>query len=781
MSQSHSHEPNRLSKSNSPYLLQHQYNPVDWYEWGDEAFDAARKRNVPIFLSIGYSTCYWCHVMERQVFENAEIAQQMNEQFINVKVDREQRPDLDDLYMTATQIMTQRGGWPMSVFLTPPSKGSTGLLPFWCATYLPPEPMQGIPSFPQVMDALSKAWHEQHDDVIEQAGQLSHAVEQALSQSYSPAPLPQNLVQKTVEALLQTFDQEHAGFGGAPKFPQPCNVALLQRVYEVSGNDPLWPVIDKTLDRMARGGMYDQIGGGFHRYSVDRQWLVPHFEKMLYDNGQLIHLYATAIELLPDHPHTAQHQRIVRESCDYLLREMTHETGMFFSAQDAEVDGQEGLNYLWTPEEIEQAMDHRELADLAKELLGLSLGTNFQDPHHHESPPNNVLFLPESLEDFAQRHEMDFETFLEKREQINASLLAIRDQRKQPRLDNKIITGWNGLAIAGLAKAGRVLNHAPYIDAAGRAAASIIEHLAVNGESLPPEHVTLARTWRQGQADHQATLEDYALLIHGLAELAKAQPNQPRWLAAAKHFSQAAQHHFGIETGGYHDTLADQADLFVRTQSTYDGAIPSGNSVMIHNHLDLFELTGEPEFLQLVALDLKANAQPLIEQSGAMLHMTHAVLRMMTLAPSMIIDSQSEDASTKVGPNPTCTLTANSATIDPSLTQQTIEITCDIPDTFHIMGPSLDDETLVPTSLALTGVDGLTWEVEFPEPTLQELVPDTPVLPIYQGAIAFKLRLEIQDAQALAQSHPTVSLRYQLCDDARCLQPTVIDLALPIK
>ena len=311
---------NRLIDETSPYLRQHAHNPVDWVPWGDEAFEQARQRGVPIFLSIGYSTCYWCHVMERQVFENPAIAEQMNALYVCVKVDREERPDVDDIYMTATQLMTRSGGWPMSVFLTPPpEEGVGGLKPFWCGTYLPPESMQGRPSFPQVLEGLSRAWNEQRDEVLEQAERLADAVTEQLGAQAQPAAIDPALIQRVANAVTQTYDPEHGGFGGgpgaAPKFPQPATPAFLLALQNDNGSEPLWQKIEHTLDRMARGGMYDQVGGGFHRYSVDTRWLVPHFEKMLYDNGQLAELYAAAYASHPDSDYRYEFGWIAKGIC----------------------------------------------------------------------------------------------------------------------------------------------------------------------------------------------------------------------------------------------------------------------------------------------------------------------------------------------------------------------------------------------------------------------------------------------------------------------------------
>lgn len=392
---------NRLARETSPYLLQHAANPVDWFAWGPEAFEAARERGVPIFLSIGYATCYWCHVMERESFEDEGIGALMSELFVCVKVDREERPDVDDIYMAAVQAMTGRGGWPMSVFLTPPGargKEDAGLEPFWGGTYLPPEPRWGMASFEQTLRAIRRAWDEQRGEVLEQAARLSEHVRDALGAERASAAIGERDCEKATRGLLSIYDRVHGGFGAAPKFPQPVFCEFLLDRLEASADEDETRAIEvsvrHTLERMALGGMYDQLGGGFHRYSVDEKWLVPHFEKMLYDNAQLLSLYARAQARWK----SELFARVVKETAEYVLAEMTGNEGLFWSAQDAEVDGKEGLNYLWTAEEIEEAIGDSELAAYAKRVYGVDRGPNFRDPHHPGEPARNVLFHVEQVD-----------------------------------------------------------------------------------------------------------------------------------------------------------------------------------------------------------------------------------------------------------------------------------------------------------------------------------------------------------------------------------------------
>ena len=812
---------NRLVNETSPYLLQHAHNPVDWYPWGEEAFAAARARDVPIFLSIGYSTCYWCHVMERRVFENEALASKMNERFVNIKVDREERPDLDDLYMTATQIMTQRGGWPMSAFLTPPgtdgegdaettplaaSGGSGGagggLKPFWCGTYIPPEPQHGMPGFGQVLDALSAAWRDQRDEVIEQADRVTDAVRRVLGpdagdeaggDEAGSQQLGIETVQSVANALLQMYDQEHGGFGSAPKFPQPANVGFLLGVYETTGNEPLWPVIHHTLDRMARGGVYDQVGGGFHRYSVDAKWLVPHFEKMLYDNGQLAELYAAAYEAKPDEPASALYRRIALETCDYVVREMTDDTGAFWSAQDAEVDGREGDNYVWTREQVIEALsgasgdasgddtDASDLAGFAVKMYGLDLGPNFQDPHPpagYKATPVNVLFLPQPLSQLTEELGVSMSEVVRRREAVNRRLLAVRDQRKQPRTDDKVIAAWNGMMIAGMAKAGRIFDRDDLVAAAARAADAVLEHMSTDDGGL-------YRTLRNGETRQPAYLEDYAHFAHGLLELHRARPEGNRYLEEATRLIGIASQRFGAPRGGYFDTLADQADLLVRNRSTHDGATPSGNSQMVHDLLDLHAASHDERWLQLAALDLRSAAGELNRQGGAMIHMTHALLRLLSTAPSLATatgageSSDADEASASSLPDPVTVSADREAVTLGGGDEARLRVTLDIDDGYHVNAHEPASDWLVATELGLRGGSGLAVEASYPEPSEQALAfADEPVR-VYEGRVEIDAALR-KTGEGDGVEPGELVVTYQACDDSRCLPPRTVTVPVTL-
>lgn len=762
---------NHLVDETSPYLLQHAHNPVDWWPWGEAAFQEARKRNVPIFLSVGYSTCYWCHVMERQVFEDPDIAAKMNELFVCVKVDREERPDVDDIYMMATQLMTGSGGWPMSVFLTPPGaagEDDPGLKPFWAGTYIPPTPQHGRPSFPMVLDGLSRAWNEQRDDIVEQGDKLADAVSQALVKAGEPGSVNASMVQAATDQLLNMYDREHGGFGNAPKFPQPAYLDFLLSVYENNPADALWQVIGHTLEKMARGGMYDQVGGGFHRYSTDERWLVPHFEKMLYDNAQLVELYALALEKKPTDASAALYERVIRESCDYVLREMTDPTGTFWSAQDAEVNAREGENYVWTEQQVRDAIEESALADLAVKMYGLDLGSNFRDPHDPDAGPVNVLFLPVPLANLNVEAGGEMSGMLEKRRQINAALKAVRDQRDQPGTDDKTLLSWNGMMIAALADAGRVLDQPRYTDAAALAADAILEHMTA-------EQGGLFRTMRRGEAKIPAFLEDYAWFTHGLIALHRAQPDQTKWLELAKHYMRAAHERFAADTGGYYDTLADQRDLFVRVRGVYDGAIPSANGRMVHNQLSLFELTGEARWLDAAETDLRSFADPLTRSGAGMVQMQAALLRALEIDPARFADApQVASGQTAVDPGDDAPVSVRLEPSTPVFNDGVAKLTLalDIHPDFHINSNTPSEDFLISTALTLANADGFELEVRYPEAAMESYDYAAQPLSVFHGRVEFGLTLrQVSGSPGALPGEAALVLSYQACTTSACLQP----------
>ncbi|MEM9418997.1 MAG: DUF255 domain-containing protein [Planctomycetota bacterium] len=757
---------NALIDETSPYLRQHAHNPVDWVPWGEAAFAEATRRDVPIFLSVGYSTCYWCHVMERQVFENPAIAKQMNEEFVCVKVDREERPDVDDIYMTATQLLTGSGGWPMSVFLTPasaPGEGD-GLLPFWAGTYIPPTPAYGRPSFPQVMDAMSGAWRDERSQVIEQSHHVADAVRQQVAQggaAGSGGALTMEMVERIARQLRQRYDPTHGGFSGndGPKFPTPSTAAFMLDVYQQEPVEELAEQIRHTLDRMALGGMYDQVGGGFHRYSVDEKWLVPHFEKMLYDNGQLLELYAQAYEEWQGERGAALYARVMHETADYLLREMRDTTGALWSAQDAEVNTKEGENYVWTPEQLRDSLsgeeDAERLTALAIAMYGLDQGTNFQDPHHPDAEAVNVLFMPRPMSELVEFADGDMGGVMRMRERINAVLLKVRDTRDQPGTDDKVLTSWNGMAIAGLVEAGRLLEEPRFIDAARHAADAVLQHMSDSDGGL-------LRSMRGDEAKIPAFLEDYAFFIHGLLRLQQASDSD-RYLAEALRLNDIVQERFAAPNGGYFDTLEDQADLFVRTRSTYDGAIPSGNSQQIHNLLTLYQSTADEAHARRVVLDLRSFASPLAESGLGMTHMQRAALRALNDLPAEWASALEEDAPSEASGGRPVVVQALPIEGEPDAHRLVLSIA----EGYHINANPASMEGLIATSVSAEGVD---LDVTYPLPMTETYLFTDEPLSVYEGRVEIVVRAD-QPVEAL-------TLEYQACTDSACLEPVTRSIKL---
>lgn len=756
---------NKLVNESSPYLLQHAHNPVDWYPWGEEAFEAARKQNKPIFLSIGYSTCYWCHVMERQCFENPKIAALMNKHFINIKVDREERPDVDDIYMAAVQIITGSGGWPMSVFLTPPGangEDDLGLKPFYAGTYFPPQDMQGRPGLPTLIEGLSNAWQTQRDEVLKQSQDIAKAIEEHLSLQHEPDQIDKQVIADTQAQLMRIYDTVDAGFGQAPKFPQASNLLFLQGYLKLKQDQGTQDALTHTLDRMVCGGMYDQIGGGFHRYSTDGQWLVPHFEKMLYDNGQLATVYSNAHEAMPPNGDPNRYGNIAREICDYVLHEMLDESGMFWSAQDAEVDAKEGLNYLWLPPEVLEALEDPKLVKFATEIYGISQGPNFQDPHHADEPKRNVLFLPVTLDLFAKQKGMTLQEVFNLRKQVNTKLMQVREKRKQPSTDDKVLVSWNGMMIAGMVRTGQVLNEEKYITAAATAANAILKNMA-------REDGSLYRTYRQGKAHIPAVLEDYAHMIAALCMLNRV-TGDAKWIEHAIKFNTIVTNRFASKEGGYFDTLANQNDLFVRTRSTYDGATPSGNSVMVNNQLDLFELTKEEAYLKRAELDLKASAQLIGSAKVGMVYLALAQLRYLNMTDSE--NGLKFDLPQARQKKHVMDLDIQPREIKLSKDPILVTLTLDIGKEYHLNSNDVLGN-LIATQVILQGGDGVEMEIAYPagkqikSPFADELIS------VYTGKIEIPMMFNLTGKPP---QMPKLFLRYQMCTEQSCLPEQKLEL-----
>jgi len=572
---------NRLINETSPYLLQHAHNPVDWYPWGEEALDHAKKENKPILLSIGYSACHWCHVMERESFENEEIADIMNSLFVNIKVDREERPDLDEIYMNAVQIMTQHGGWPMTVFLTPDLK------PFYGGTYYPPTDSYGRPGFPKVMHAVAEAFNEKNTQVLEQADKLTTQLSR-MSHLVDPQEheLTEELMTKAFQDYRSRFDSHYGGFGNAPKFPPSMGLPFLLRYWHHSGNANAFEMVELTLQKMARGGMYDQLGGGFHRYSTDEKWLVPHFEKMLYDNALLVVAYFEAFQSTQN----IFYRDIATDTLDYILREMyDEENGGFYSTQDADSEGVEGKFFVWEPNDVEDVIGE-ENAKIFCEYYDITPHGNFEG--------ENILHIQTPQDVFARKIGMDQQELENLLSTSRNKLFEERKKRIKPGLDDKILTSWNGIMIRGMAMGYQLTGKSDYLTACEKSAEFVLT-------TLSQDNGLLLRTYRSGKSHLNAYLEDYSYFISGLIALYEASFDS-RWLREAERLANIMIDQFGDENGdGFFFTGKAHEALIVQSKSAYDGATPSGASMAIHGLLRLAKHMDNPVFHETAVDTLK--------------------------------------------------------------------------------------------------------------------------------------------------------------------------------
>ena len=562
---------NRLAEETSPYLLQHKDNPVDWYPWGEEALEKAEAEDKPILLSVGYSACHWCHVMERESFEDEQTARMMNEHYVSIKVDREERPDIDSIYMSAVQALTRHGGWPMTVFLTPDGA------PFYGGTYFPPVPSRGMPSFQQVLLSLAEAYENRRDEVLQSAESVRDYLQAATSAAIPKSTLGPELLDAAAESLKSQLDQQFGGFGGAPKFPQPMNLEVLLRHYHRTGDENSLAGVELTLRKMANGGIYDHLGGGFARYSVDERWLIPHFEKMLYDNALLVGLYLEAYQATGDD----FYKRTAEKTLDYVVRDMTSPEGGFYSAEDADSEGVEGKFYVWTPAEVRDTLEPEE-AELAMRYWGVTEAGNFEG--------KNILNVPQSPETVASAFGLTPDELRDRIEEVRSKLFAVREQRIRPGLDDKTLSAWNGLMLRSFALAARVLDREDYREIAEKNAAFLLENLKSDGR--------LRRSYKDGRARIDGYLEDYAMVADGLVALYEA-TFAPRWLSEADSLCDAMFELFwDAESGTFYDTPADHEKLVTRPRDIYDNATPSGTSVAVDVLLKLALLLDRNDYRQ---------------------------------------------------------------------------------------------------------------------------------------------------------------------------------------
>ncbi len=571
--------PNRLADQTSPYLLQHRDNPVDWWPWGEEAFEEARRREVPIFLSVGYSSCHWCHVMAHESFEDEEVARKLNQGFVPVKVDREERPDVDSVYMDAVTALTGRGGWPMSVFLTPDGR------PFYGGTYWPKEDRLGLPGFVRVLESVAQAWRERRDEVTTSAEHIAAAITARTVPAAAGGPDP-SVADRAAGLALRAWDRRFGGFGQAPKFPQAMTLEWLLERYVRTGESEgeLLACVTQSLDFMARGGLHDQVGGGFHRYSTDAHWLVPHFEKMLYDNALLAPVYAKAFAVTGD----ARFERVARSTLDYLLRELRHEAGGFFSATDADSEGEEGKFFVWSYDEfVESVRAVGADVDRFAAFFGVSTHGNWEGI--------NILYEPTDRHRFCAERGLDVEEFTAELDVVRTALYERRETRVRPGLDDKVLTSWNALAVRGLALSGMYLGLPEYVSAAVATADFLHDQLVVTVHGQNRLH----HVWKDGRVTVAAFLEDVVLLAVACLELFVA-TGELRWFETARHWAENARVRFhDDEGGGFFTTAHDAEELYSRPKDTWDNAVPSGNSVVAEVAVRLAGYSGESAWREL--------------------------------------------------------------------------------------------------------------------------------------------------------------------------------------
>lgn len=580
---------NRLIDETSPYLLQHAHNPVDWYPWGPDALDKAKTENKPILLSIGYSACHWCHVMEHESFENPQIATMMNEHFVNIKVDREERPDLDHIYQSVVQMFTGQGGWPLTAFLTPDQEA------FYGGTYYPPEDRHGRPGFVRILQSIADAYHNRSQDIDKSLEQIRDGLKRLSTFDNETRELTPSLLENGVHGLANAIDRTHGGFGTQPKFPNPSNLEFILRFWQGSGNNNFLNMARLSLDKMAHGGIYDQLGGGFHRYSTDAHWLVPHFEKMLYDNAQLLPLYLTMYQITQ----APLYSRIARETLSYLKREMLHSEGGFYSTQDADSEGVEGKFFVWTKDEVNEQLG--DAARLFCRYYDITETGNWEDG-------NNIPHLTISLNQLSTLFNQELESVTASIDASKHTLFHVRNQRIKPFRDEKILTAWNGLMLSGLMQAYAVLGDTKALDAARTSIDFLYHHMWRDGRLL--------RTYKDGHARLNGYLDDYAFLAAALLDGFEA-TFEPNYFDFAQTLAETMIDEFwDTDQGGFFFTGNSHETLVNRTKSAFDEAIPSGNAIATKTLLRLYHYTGKADYLRraeqvLQLLATSMNSHPL--------------------------------------------------------------------------------------------------------------------------------------------------------------------------
>ena len=784
---------NRLAGEISPYLQSHALNPVDWYPWGREAIDRARREDKPIFLSVGYSTCYWCHVMEREVFSDPDIAAVMNAHFVNVKVDREERPDIDEIYMTATQLVTGGGGWPNSVFLTP------DLEPFFAGTYFPPEDLPGRPGFPRVLNLLNEAWNTRRGDLVEQAGRIAEAIrtlQRDLVAGGGSTAVDGKIVSGGLNHMRTRYDAENGGFGPAPKFPPPMRLELLLNEYERTGDEILLSMATHTLDVMMNGGVYDHVGGGFHRYATDSGWRIPHFEKMLYNQADLARVYLLAYDVTGRDAYRA----VAEDVLDFLGREMTGDEGGFYSAVDSETAAVEGRFYLWSEAEIRNILGADADAFLAN--YGLAPMPEAIGGSPVEGNPDGATAgtVEEIREDAAEgavlfiRGEADSVRLRSDLEHMRSELRTVRANRSHPKVDAKVITAWNGQMIDTYAYAWLVTGKEAYLDRATRAAAFVLDRLR-DGDG------DLRRIYLGDKTRQEAFQEDYAYLVHGLTRLFEATKDD-RWLAEARSLADRMNDLFWDPAAvGYYFT-SDEQDLIVRTRNPYDGARASGNAMAAHALLSLARHTGETRYRDQASRLFEAFASSMKERPGRFTSMILALRNSLYGARESggrRIDRDGRDATIEVLMREAVTGTYGAETRtgaefnDSPKVEALLEATAwgedafdatvsiRIADGWHINANPASMPGLVPTAVTFNAdvpikVDTIT----YPEGESVRFSFAGGTLAVYRGEIRLRARIVVETVPVPVDTRLYATLYYQACNDAVCLEPDEIALSAEI-
>lgn len=705
---------NRLVFERSPYLLQHARNPVDWHPWGAEALELARREDKPIFLSVGYSTCHWCHVMERESFENDSIAELMNERYVCIKVDREERPDIDAIYMKATQLMSGRGGWPNSLWLTPDGR------PWFAGTYFPPEDAAGRAGFRTVLNSLADAWRDRRGEVEEQADRFAEAMRE-VSEVGAAGQIDRVLLDRAFESLRTSYDPARGGFGSAPKFPPHGSFSLIFAEYDREGDPALLDMATRTLDAMIDGGVHDLLGGAFHRYSTDSNWFLPHFEKMLYDNAQLLGALADAYRITRDEGHRRAAAGIV----DWLKREMLDASGGFYSALDADSEGEEGKFYLWSLDELLEALG--EDGQWFAERCGATAEGNYYEEASGHRPGTNILHLPEGAPSDTAR----FDAARER-------LLGLRAGRVRPHLDDKVLTSWNALMITGLVKASRVFE-GELLDLAAANADFLLAELRRDGKLL--------RSWRAGSAELPAYLDDYAFLAFALLDLHEAS-GEDRWREEALALAETMLEDFEDEDGGFYFTADGAEDLLLRNMDPYDHALPSGNGVAARLMLRLADLTGESHW--------RSRAEACIARFATHMGQAPRGTESLLLASMELLAGRDESKWTRKGPL--------RAKLEIGGGEFVLQVALD--EGWHVNSHEPRQEYL--RACALTVEGGELESEKWPAGEDFQVESSAEILRVYSGEFTVRGRVK--------GDSPAFTLHFQPCDDKRCLAPERLEL-----